>query len=158
MRWRLPSTRLLRSDPAKRRSTTSGPGRCRCSFGILGLLKLSRYSALSPRYWAIVVIVFFVLLECQSVARARTRAPFPAARRRPQRRRIDSTRRASGAPLPIRARRIGGLNYSFPAQNRASVVVADQRRTQEVIMRSQDGLHCEANCPLCRARHKGYFL
>src|SRR5229473_6115929 len=48
--------------------------------------------------------------------------------------------------------------FSFPAQNRSSVVVADQRRTQQELMRSQDGLHCEANCPLCRARHKGYFL
>src|SRR5258708_34602821 len=35
--------------------------------------------------------------------------------------------------------------FSFLAQNRAPVVVADQRRTQQELMRSQDGLHCEAN-------------
>src|SRR5664279_5463694 len=62
MRCRLQSTRLLRSETAERRSTTSGPGRCRRSFEIFGFLKLSRDSALSPSSCAIDVIIYPVFV------------------------------------------------------------------------------------------------
>src|SRR5215831_4740390 len=61
MRCRLHSTRLLRSDTTKSRSTTSGPGKCRRSLEIFGFLKLSSDSALSPSNCAIGVIFLLVL-------------------------------------------------------------------------------------------------
>src|SRR5438552_1789265 len=63
MRCRLESTRLLRSDTANRRSTTSGPGRWSRSLEILGLLKFRRYSALSPSREAIEFIVSVVRFQ-----------------------------------------------------------------------------------------------
>src|SRR5580698_3682489 len=49
MRCKLTSTRLFRSDPAKERSTESGPGRCKRSLETLGFAKPSRYSAFAPK-------------------------------------------------------------------------------------------------------------
>src|ERR1035437_5800976 len=62
MRCRLPSTRLLRSETAYSRSTTSGPGTCRRSLAIFGFLKLSRNSALSPSSFTIDVIIYPVFV------------------------------------------------------------------------------------------------
>src|ERR1035441_2461581 len=112
MRCRLQSTRLLRSETAYRRSTTSGPGRCSRSFAILGFLKLSRDSALSPRSCAIDVIcfpVFVFSLVSKGKCRVDGLTLTLAVRRRPKQRRAHS--------IPIHASRHTHLRvhvrYSF---------------------------------------------
>src|ERR1035437_4255434 len=94
MRCRLQSTRLLLSETAYRRSTTSPPGRCSRSFEIFGFLKLSRESALSPSSCAIDVIVYLVFvfsLIAKGKCRVHRHACFLAARQQPKQRRAHST-------------------------------------------------------------------